>query len=192
VKAGPLVDQVLERIRDPQGSITSRDFVRARISDAQRMLNAKYAWTLDSATLVTEPKRIFYPLTNLLPEASRVRFIQQGDRNLVMAPWSTWFGMRRGWQRVVGPAFVQWSPVGRDMIVLWPSMLTSESLTVLAARLTDALDADDDEMEAPDDALAAVVDLATALALLKARDLAPISEALAELVTRTKALAHVG
>lgn len=184
--AGPLVDQILGRVRDPQARITSRNFVRDRLADAQRLINTRFGFILDSATLTTEPLRIFYPVTALLAGAAWPQYVQQGERDLVKTAWKALWFMRRGWPRVVGPQYELWSLIGRDTIVVWPASTVSVALTVLSAKLTAGLANDDAELELPDDTLPMVVDLATVLVLLKARDYAPMAEAVASWKARVK------
>lgn len=186
MQAGPLVDQVLSRVRDPQAQLTSREFVLGRLSDAQRLVNARLGLILDEATLTTEPLRIFYPIRDLLPLATRVMFVEQAGRNLVPVPWKTFWYMARGWPRSVGGTLQLWATCGRDLLVLWPALRVATPVTVKAAKLTSTVDSDNDEMELPDDTLPMVVDLATLFVLLKARDYGPMVEVMASWKERTK------
>lgn len=184
--AGPLVSEILLRVRDPDAKLTSRDFVRARLSDAQRLVNARFAFLYDETTLVTEPLRLFYPLTALLPAATRPVFVTEGERNLVPIPWRSFWHLSRGWPRTVRNAFQLWSLIGRDLLVVWPAQRTSVNLTVKSAKLTTALDSDNDPLELADEVLPMVVDLATVLTLLKAREYGSMTEAVALWKARMK------
>lgn len=186
MKAGPIIDQVLQRVRDPEGVIASRDFVRSRISDAQRLLNARFGWVLDANPLVTEPLRLFYPVALLLPEAQRVWYVRQGGRNLAYVPWSTLTHMEQGWPRALGSRYEIWSRIGFDTIVVWPAMSRVETLTVESSRITALLDSDDDDFEIHDDVVPMVVDLATSLVTLKMRQLGPAAEVMNTLLGRVK------
>lgn len=184
--AGEVVDTVLERVRDPNAVITSRDFVRDRISDAQRLLNARFGWVLDIATLTTEPERCFYPIAALLPAATQVRFVRDGQRDLVYVPWKTFWFMGRGWPRRLATQSEVYSTIGRDTVVVWPATRTSVALEVRAAKLTTQLVNDASEFEVRDEMVPMISDLATALVLLKARDYAPIDEVMNSLKGRLK------
>lgn len=186
MKVGPIVDQILQRVRDPEGVIASRDFVRSRISDAQRLLNARFGWVLDINPLVTEPLRLFYPVALLLPEALRVWYVRQGGRNLAYVPWSTLTHMEQGWPRALGSRYEIWSRIGFDTIVVWPAMSRAETLTVESSRITALLDSDDDDFEIHDDVVPMVVDLATSLVTLKMRQLGPAAEVMNTLLGRVK------
>ncbi len=50
---GTLVDGVLLRMRDPGGNAHPRTLVRSLLTDWQRLLNGKYAWSLETLTLAT-------------------------------------------------------------------------------------------------------------------------------------------
>jgi len=184
---GPLVDVVLQRVRDPEGAVATRDFTRSRISDAQRLLNARFGWILDEATLVTEPLRIFYPVDALLGTSVKVRYIRQGNRDLVPVPWGpTWFGMRRGWPRAVGPRYEIFGTIGRDVVVVWPASRVGDSLTVRSPKLTAVLAGDADELEVHDEMVPMVLDFATMLVSLKLRQFGPLAEVSSSLAGRLK------
>lgn len=184
--AGEAVDIVLSRVRDPNGVITSRDFVRSRLADAQRLLNARFGWVLDTTTLTTEPERIFYPINALLPASAQVRFVRQNERDLVRVPWETFWYMRRGWPRTLGPRYEIYSVIGRDVLVVWPANRISTALTVRSAKLTDDFASDFSEFEVHDEMVPMITDLATALTLLKVRDFAPMDEVMSSLKGRLK------
>lgn len=186
MKAGPIVNQILQRVRDPEGVIASRDFVRARLSDSQRLLNARFGWVLDTNLLVTEPWRLFYPIVPLLPEAQRVWYVKQGGRSLTYVPWSTMTHMERGWPRALGSRYEIWSRVGYDLIVVWPAISLSETLTISSSKITALLDSDDDDFDVRDDTIPMIADLATAFVTLKMRQLGPAAEITNTLMGRIK------
>jgi hypothetical protein len=186
VQVGPIVDQILQRVRDPEGVIASRDFVRDRISDAQRLLNARFGWVLDTTTLTTEPWRLFYPIVPLLPEAQRVWYVRQGGRNLAYVPWQTLTHMEVGWPRALGPRYEIWSRIGFDTIVVWPATTAATALAIESSKITLDLVADHSEFEVRDDVVPMVADLATALVTLKMRQLAPAAEVMNTLLGRVK------
>lgn len=186
MKVGPVVDQILQRVRDPEGVIASRDFVRARISDAQRLLNARFGWVLDTASLVTEPWRLFYPVVPLLPEGQRVWYVRQGGRNLDYVPRETLSHYDRGWPRALGPRYEIWSRIGYDTIVVWPGTVRSETLTVESSRITTPFANDDSDFDVRDDVVPMIADLATSLVTLKMRQLGPAVEVMNTLIGRIK------
>lgn len=186
MKVGPVVDQILLRLRDPEGVIASRNFVRTRISDAQRLLNARFGWVLDSTTLITEPYRLFYPIVPLLPEAQRVWYVRHGGRNLGYVPWRTLTHMQRGWPRTLGARPEIWSRIGFDLLVVWPGVTTAQTLTIDSSKITTLLDSDGDDFEVRDDVVPMIVDMATALVTLKMRQLAPAAETMNTLMGRVK------
>lgn len=186
MKVGPIVDQILQRVRDPEGVIASRDFVRSRISDAQRLLNARFGWVLDETPLVTEPWRLFYPVVPLLTEAQRVWYVSQGGQDLTYVPWKTLTHMEQSWPRAFGPRYEIWSRIGYDTIVVWPATSRAESLAVKSSRITTLLDSDDDDFDVRDDVVPMITDLATALVTLKIRQLTTAAEVMNTLMGRVK------
>jgi hypothetical protein len=185
-QAGVLVDQVLQRVRSPEGITAPRSFVLKMLSASQNLVNAKLNLVLDTATLTTEPERVFYPIRALLPQAQKPLFVQEGPRDLVYAPWRSFWYMKRGWPRQLGERYELWSLIGRDVLVVWPARRVATPLVVTSTRLTVALANERDLMELPDDTLPMVVDLAEVLTLLRMRNLAPASEALESLIGRMK------
>ena len=181
-----LVDQVLHRVRDPMGVIASRDFVMLMLSDAQRIVNAKLAITFDTQALVTEPLRCFYPIVDLVPESQKVLYVRQGQRDLIYVPWRNFWAMKRGWPREVAEQMQLWSVVGRDILVVWPTLRAATTLTVLSARLTAPLVNEAETPDLPEDALPMVVDLAEVFVLLKMRKVDLATEAMQSFAGRMK------
>lgn len=181
-----LVDQVLQRVRSPEGITAPRAFILRILSAAQNLVNAKLNYVLDTVTLVTEPERVFYPVRTLLPQATKPLFIREDGRDLVPVPWRTMYYMKRGWPRQLGERHQLWSLITREIVVVWPAKRVSTSLTVVSTRRTLALTGEQDLLELQDEALPIVVDLAVVLTLLRMRNLAPIAEAAESLVTRMK------
>jgi len=167
--AHELIDQVLHRVRDPQGVVASRAFVLDMLSKAQQLVNAKLAFVLDETPLVTEPLRCFYPIRSLLPQSQTVMFVTVGNKDLLRVPWRGFWAMKRGWPREVAEQMQLWSLVGRDVLVLWPSRRVATTVTVKSAKLTTPLVNEQSVPDLPDDVLPLVVDLAEVLVLLKMR-----------------------
>src|SRR5262245_52652867 len=97
-----LVDQVLQRVRDPEGVVASRDFVRLMLGYSQQIINAKTATVVDETTLTTEPRRCFYPLVSLVPHSQLVTFVRDSyGKDLVPVSWASFWYMKRGWPRTI-------------------------------------------------------------------------------------------
>lgn len=184
--AHTLIDQVLQRVRSPEGVTAPRDFVRRMLSVSQNLVNAKLNLVFDDATLVTEPQRVFYPVKAMLPGAQKPLFVKEGARSLVYTPWRTFWYMKRGWPREIAERYQLWSLIGRDVLVVWPASRVATALTVTSTRLCASVADEDALMELPDDTLPMVVDLAEVLTLLRMRNLDPSLEAMQSLVGRMK------
>lgn len=188
VAAHDLIDQVLQRVRDPQGTTASREFVLKLLSSAQQLLNAKTGYVTDEATLVTEPLRCFYPIQALLPQSQKVMYVRDAsDRDLLPVTWRSFWYMKRGWPREVAERLQLWSTVGRDVLVLWPTLRASETVTVVSAKLTTPLVNEHESPELPDNLLPMLVDLTEVLTLLKMRKQAIAGEAMSSLLGRIAA-----
>lgn len=187
--AHTLIDQLLQRVRDPQGAIVTRAFALTLLSKAQQFLNAKLGVVLDTTTLVAEPQRCFYPIREVLPQSQRVLFVQDGPRDLLYVPWRTFWYMKRGWPREIAERMQLWSTVGRDVLVLWPAGRVSTNVSVLSIKLTDPLTAENSAVEMGDEKARMIVDLAEVLALLKLRKPGLVTDAMQALTARITELA---
>ena len=185
--AHDLIDQVLARVRDPHGVVASRPFVLSMLSKAQQIINARLAFVLDEATLTLEPLRCFYPIRLLLPKSQRVMYVRADGKDLLHAPWRSFWYMKRGWPRAVAEETELWCMIGRDILVVWPSRRVASTVTVVSAKLTDPLGGEQSTLELSDTATALVVDLTEVLVLVKMRKMVLAEEALRSLDTRLKA-----
>lgn len=190
--AGTLIDTILQRIRDPQGSAHSRDLVRSLLSHSQRMVNARTKSVLETLALTTDPNRLFYPIAALVPNAIRVEAVRSEGRDLSKCDWRSYQFVDAGWFRAVSDRFETWSLVGRDLLVIYPAKAITSSVDVVYSKLTNDLVAEDTATEIPDDDLPAVVDLMEAILLAKQRTFEPATEAVKRLVNRLEMVVNRG
>jgi hypothetical protein len=167
--AGVLTDTLLRRVRDTQGLAHSRAFTRSILTHAQRLVNAQQRLVLTEETLATVPRRLLYPIAALLPLSLRVEYVREDGRDIPPTTLTTLATTRPGWSRQVGDFFQAWAPVGRDLLVVWPSKTIASSVTVVSTKLTTDLATEGTLTEVPDEALPAVLDVAELLLLLKSR-----------------------
>ena len=167
--AGTLIDAVLQRVRDPQGATHSRAFVRSILSQAQRMVNAQIEAVTASASLTTHRYRQFYPINSLLPNSVKVIGVREDGRDLSPANWREFSAVDRRWFRAVGPRMETFSVIGRDLLILHPSLDVDSSVSVIYSKLTDDLTGDGTATELDDSDLPAVLDLTEVLLLVRAR-----------------------
>lgn len=179
--AGTLVNTLLQRVRDPQGAIHSRGTVRTLLSHAQRLINAGLRATIAEATLATEPSRLIYPISALLPNVIHVESVRADDRDLADIDWRLLWHIDGTWFRRTGDRFEGFARIGRDLLVLYPAQTVTASVTVIYTALTATLEGDATPTDLDDALHSPMLDLTEALLLLRARDYAILPSALQHL-----------
>lgn len=168
--AGTLISTVLRRARDPQGTATSRTLTRALLSDVQRLVNAGLNKVVTTAALTTNPYRVFYPITVLIPTSVRVIAVEDGDRNLQETTLKRLAQYDTQWHRRINDKFEAWAPAGRDLLVVWPAKDITSSVTIRFTKLTDDLIDENEATDLPDSDLLDVLDLTEVILHIKGRN----------------------
>lgn len=184
-EAGPLVDVLLQRTRDPQGTANTRTFTRQILSMSQQLANAALRAVLDEAELAIEPRRQVYPIKALLPAAAQVVAVRDEDgRDLQEVHWRTLAQVNRQWPRAIGPRFKTYALIGRDLLVVHPASETATRVHVHYAILTADLASDTTRTELHDDFLPIVLDVAEVVLMMRGRSYAPANAALGRIAQR--------
>ena len=173
--AGTLLDVLARRVRDPGNIAHPRDFARDVLSRCQQALNAGLGFVTREDTLILDavtPQ--VYNLTAKLPNAIRLLAIREGTRQLAKVGWMMLGAVDSRWPLRVGATFTAWSLIGRDRLLLYPSVSQTggrETMTVVSVGLTTALTADTTELQLPNHTHTLLLDLAEAVLLLRDRQL---------------------
>lgn len=191
--ASQLCNVALQRVRDPSGIGHSRSFVIARLSDAQRMINAMLGVVTDSVTLTTTPYQTVYSLSGLLTSAVRVVGVREEGRDLARMR-DVWrlAHINRTWFRETGDQFQAWTMLGRDVLAIYPAKVEPSSVTIQQTRLTTVLGGEDDPIELPDEYGDLIVELTVAILLLKQRQLLLAKQTLKHFMMRLGIEASTG
>jgi len=185
--AGTLISSLLRRVRDPQGLANTRGFTRSILSDCQRLINARSRRVLETiAGFVTEPMRMFYPLTASMPTAVRVQAVREGDRDLDRVTLKQLSQINSTWFRRTGDRFEAFAEVGRDLIVIYPAKTITSTVDIVAVKLTDNLIDENEATDLPDEDLLDVMELAEAVLLAKMREIDTVKPLIERIVKRTK------
>ena len=187
--AGPLTDIILQRVRDPQALAHSRAFVRTILTHVQRAVNARQRFLVSTSTLTTQPYKAVYPIAPLVTTGIRVTGVRDASRSLEFVPWMNFWYTARGWHRQVGGRLQAWSLIGRDLLLLWPTLDRASSVTLVHPTLTGEVVNDAHVMEVPDEAIPLVTDLCEVVLLAVQRDFPPVEILLKALPDRLKELA---
>ena len=145
---GPLLDQVLQRVRDPHGTGINRDLLRLLVSHSQRVLNVKMNLVVTTETLSTEAARLIYPIHAMLPHSAHVLCVQDSGNDLdYVRDWRTLANFKTGWFREVAPQHRVWSIIGRDLLVVYPAKDYPSTVDVISVKLIDDMNDDGTELE---------------------------------------------
>jgi hypothetical protein len=187
VEAGTLVDRVLQRIRDERATGTARTLVRAVMTHAQRLVNGKLGLVIRDLAFPTVAYQGVYPLATLAPTALRVLGVQQGPRDLTEVPWQEFAYERRTWLRDARSRYESYALIGRNMLVLYPTLAEPGSVSLRVAVLTIDLASDASEIELPDEYHPLLVDLTSAVLLVRQRTFLSVGTLADAIAKRTAA-----
>ena len=171
--AGVVVTEVLRRVRDEQGLGHTRAFALNVISHAQRLLNRVTGSVLTDATLTLQPKLLVYDLTGTFTDALRVVTMTYRGEELVKTDLSFLRNVDVAWPRNVSGEPRVFSQVGLDLVVIYPVPTEPDTVTVTYVKDIGLIPGEDQDMSLPDHAIPLVTDLATAILLIRQRDLIP-------------------
>lgn len=174
---GPLLDTLLQRVRDPHAIGTSRDLARSLLAQAQRLLNTKDKLVLETVTLDTQARRLIYPIHDLLPTSARVVCVRDDSGNDLdyEMNWHDLSNFKSSWFRDVAPQHKIWSIIGRDLLVVYPARDIDSTVSVVSAKLTDTFNDDSSETEIPESDEPALLDIAELLVSIRNRNL-PVAQ----------------
>jgi len=181
LNAGQQVDIVLRRARDPLGAATPRTKVFDFMARIQAIVNGGLERVIQSAPLTVQPQLPMYPIAGFLPSALRIVDIRDASGRSLDGPVPLeslkWLNME--WFREIGPELRSWCVVGKDLLILRPSLPIQQTVTVFYVAVTATQLDDTMNLQISDDDIQEVLDPVEFLLDLKARDLrnaAPILE----------------
>ena len=176
--AGFLIDDVLRRVRDPQGTATSRAQVLDLLDRCQVLIvrqtgirmRDRSTTTVDSKLIYKVDTRDFWDRPNIL----RIADIYNADTNkrlskcrwtqLVQAGGTQWWRVTSS----LGPT--TWAPLGTNYYFLYPASDSNlVNLTIREQQAPTTLDAESVELDLPLEHIPALLDLVEALVLFHMR-----------------------
>lgn len=117
---GPLVDEVLRRARDVGAQGTSREQVRRFLAHAEGLVAIGLHAHIETFTFINTPTRLVYDLAGISPRIGDVLTVRVDGRYLTKTAFKDFAAQSVSWFRDVGPEFLAWAPLARDLLVLWP------------------------------------------------------------------------
>lgn len=172
---GPLIDDVLRRVRDPQASATSRATVRDLFDRAQ-VLFVRWTGTLiRERSFVLTPERLLYDLD----PADTLRILEvtrdSDAKRLYPVRWNQLFHQQGSlwWRTFTAGGPVVWAHVGTRHFAVFPAptvALGNVTVTIRDQRRPTALTADSVDLDLDSDFHPALLDFVEALLLLRMRE----------------------
>lgn len=184
--AGVVVTEVLRRVRDEQGAGHSRVFTLDIISHAQRIINRFTGSVTTEATLTLRPKTLVYDLTGTFTDALQVISVKYQGEELLSAGLKFLGNIDVSWPRNIEGEPKVFSPVGLDLLIIYPVPNSPATATVTYVKDIGLIPGEDIDMSLPDHAIPLVKDFATAVLLIRQRDLVPAVKLIKELIENLK------
>ena len=175
-----MIDIISRRVRDPNNTATPRADVLTIIDHVQRAFAVMFDIVVDSASFNTSANQLVYQLSSVLPEAAKMLYLYDGDRQLTFVPYPQLQTIDGGWFRRIGQQHQAWSMVGRDQLIVYPATVTVTSLTATYVKITDTLASEASPVEIAEDELPLLFDFAELLLLAKSRQIGTAMRRLAE------------
>lgn len=167
---GPLVDEVLLRLRDTSAVGTSRAIARRALAHACGYTALAYSDTIVNFTLTTERERVMYDLSETSDRIVRVvRVTDTNGHEVQMSQAGVIEGLfDPHWFRAQGDQFEHFAQIGKRLLVLWPAVDRAESVTLHCKAFPAIFTADTATVGIEDDLVPAALALAETLLLVRA------------------------
>lgn len=182
--ADSMMNEVLARVRDTNGTMHTAAFVRSMLTTAQQVLNAGLEHVILPAVSAFYANRVFYDISTLFPAAVRIIGIRGSntirdviqlnslDDFLIYGPY---------WSRHVGQTLLAWTTIGRDILVTYPALETDSTFGLYYVKLTNTFTSGATLSEFSVEQCGPLVTLTEVLLLLRQRDLEACDRALGRL-----------
>lgn len=169
--AGDLATALLRRVRDPHGTANDIFSVFVVLSHCQRFVNAATRAVLVEAILFRFPGNPFVQISHLTPPIQRVEQVRAFGRTLTRVDWTTYANHDPTWIKKRASLPLVWSPVGGDILCIWPSAIAPEAceVTVTGTKYTPDLTDPLQELELPSQHSPAILTMGEELLLLRQR-----------------------
>lgn len=168
---GPLVDELLRRVRDPHAMANSRELVRRFLHHAEGIIGTGLRVNQETITFTTERKRLIYVIPDINERIVFLDAVQAEGRDLDFVPFDTLVAEGSGWFRRLSSQFSFYSTVGRELLVLYPGVDRTITITLLAITYISGPLTESDTTTLEDEKVPAILDFAELFLLLRSRRL---------------------
>lgn len=170
------IDQLLRRVRDPQGSAHLRDTVRNLLDRAQVLYVRKTMSLIQQRNVAATAERCLYELDPLASLRILDIFVAASQKRLWPVRWSNMFHQfgPAWWREATATGVPQvWAPVGTVHYIVWPPpTIGPVTLTIREQRRPTPLGNETIELELPDENIPELLDFVEAVLVLRGRDAA--------------------
>lgn len=132
MNAGELLDVCTRRVRGEGGLAHSESLVLAILSKCQAVVNCNKQSLVSSVVVSTIPRKLFYALSDIIPDAIDILDVQYEDKSLACIPNYDFIAMSCGysWFRSIADHPQSWCQIGKSLLALWPGCERSVNVTV--------------------------------------------------------------
>lgn len=180
-QAGDLINIIAKRVRDTNNTAHTRAFVRDLLDRAQVVLNARTQSVLVTTNLACTAHQALYTVESDLTTTTEVTSIRDQNRPLDRADWRTLRRVSPTWLEDESGDVVQWAPIGRSLFILSPRPPDGRTVEVIGTKITATLSDDTTVLEMEAEKEDILMDLVTAMLLIRQRDLDQVKPALEQL-----------
>lgn len=168
---GTLIDSIGRRVRDANNTAHSRAFVRDIIDRSQVLINAKQEYVFTETIYTATKGKTLYSVEEDLGSSTKVVEVSIGDRELDKVGWRNLHRLSPTWLTDESDTPLAWAPIGRSLVAVYPAPDYDLPITFTASKRTTPLTDDTIQMELRDEDSDIVRELATAILLIRQRDL---------------------
>ena len=165
---GPLITTALNRVRDIQGSSTSRADVLTLFKHAQNIINAALGLITETLSLTTKKKRLIYDYASDLPLSLKILGVKYLENDLEEVGIKDLLTISSKWHRRVEQNMQMFVPVGRNILILYPGLPFDSTVKVTYIKRL-VLPGESSELEIANQVVPLVENAVYAFLLLKVR-----------------------
>ena len=169
--AGNVINDVLRAVNDVEASGHSRSLVLDLVSHAQRLVNYIIGAVVTTGNITLEEDRMVYPVSALLSDYLRPITAHYKGEQIISVDFDELALLDSSWPRGKSGEVSFYSPVGLDLMIFYPAVKKSETVTLTYVKDTGDIPGEGTNMSLPDHLISPVTFLATSLLLLRQRDL---------------------
>ena len=145
--------------------------MRRFLRHAEGIVGAGLRVNQETITFTTERKRLIYVIPDINERIIFVDAVRSEGRDLDFVPFETLVAEGSGWFRRLSAQFSFYSTIGRELLVLYPGIDRTVTVTLLAITYVDGPLADSSTTTLEDEKVPAILDFAELFLLLRSRRL---------------------